>query len=105
MPIDNNNEPVVWFSGSAFQDNEINNTRPISHLSDRERTNFVSLTQWCENNFISKRVGRNLIKKKLLIGQRLYGQWWVCANLNCYQELLDSLGLEQLFFDAENLIK
>ena len=104
MSINNSNEPVVCLGGSAFQDNEINNTHPISHLKGREKTNFVSLTQWCAQNFISKKVGRNLIKKKLLIGQRLFGQWWVCANLNCYQELLDYLGIEQLFFDAENLI-
>ncbi len=62
----------------------------------------MSLTAWCNNNFISKDIGRTLIEKKLLIAQRLYGQWWVCANLECIEELLDYLALDELYFDAAN---
>lgn len=104
-----NEDPVIWLSGSAFQDNEINNRRPISFLRqekdpERDVTNFVSLTEWCNKNFISKRIGRALIKKKLLVGQRLWGQWWVCANLDCLPVLLEYLGIEELYFDASNPI-
>jgi hypothetical protein len=43
-----------------------------------------------------------LIAKKLLIAQRLYGQWWVRSNPACLEELLNYLGIEQLFFDASD---
>lgn len=93
-------------SGSAFNGNKFSGYRIRSYLLDDtnkpKTTNYVSLTQWCEGNFITKKIGRTLLKKKLLIGQRLYGQWWVCANLDCLSELLDYLGLEELFFDADN---
>ena len=93
-------------SGSAFNYNKFNGNRIRSYLLDEEKkpktTNYVSLTDWCNNNFITKRIGRTLLTKRLLIGQRLYGQWWVCANLNCLEELLEYLGLEELFFDADN---
>lgn len=92
-----------YASGSAFNGNQINSTHPLSRLKNREKTNYVSLTDWCKNNFISKNVGRNLIEKKLLIAQRLYGEWWVCANLECMEELLDYLNLDALYFDADNL--
>ena len=92
-----------YASGSGFITNNLNFNRPITRLKDRERTNYVSLTLWCKENFISKKIGRNLIKKKLLIAQRLYGQWWVCTNPNCLEELLNYLGVEQLNFDANNV--
>lgn len=93
----------IYNSGSAFQDNDINNTRPISRINSRDRTNYVALTRWCSENNVSIKVGRTLIKRKLLIGTRLLGRWWVCSNFECYQELLDYLGIEELLFDADNL--
>ncbi len=99
----------MYQSGSAFVDNDINNFRPLSVAVDfygekKPTTKFVTLTEWCAKNFISKKVGRTLIKKKLLIAQRLGGQWNVCANCeeHCYQLLLEYLGVEQLMFDADN---
>lgn len=92
----------IYISGSAFQDNDINNSRPLSSISNRQKTNYVSLTQWCQENFISKKIGRTLIKRKLLIGQRLWGRWWVCANPDCLDLLLDYLQVEKLLFDADN---
>lgn len=93
-----------YFSGSAFNGNKLNSSHPLTTLKikDRDIVHYVSLTIWCNNNFISKKIGRNLIKKKLLIAQRLYGQWWVCANLLCLSQLLDYLGLDKLYFDAPN---
>lgn len=99
----------MYYSGAAFVDNEINNTYPLTVAVDfygekKPKTNFVTLTEWCAKNFISKKVGRTLIKKKLLIAQRLGGQWNVCANCeeNCHRLLLEYLGVEQLMFDADN---
>lgn len=89
-------------SGSGFTTNTLNFSRPLTRIKSREKTNYVSLTVWCQNNFISKNIGRSLIKKKLLIAQRLHHQWWVCANPDCLEELLDYLGVEELNFDAEN---
>lgn len=97
-------------SGSAFNGNTLQSNYIKSNLYkynnqvlvNEEITNYVSLTQWCNGNFISKDIGRTLIAKKLLIAQKLYGQWWVCANQECLQELLDYLGVEQLLFDANN---
>lgn len=94
-------------SGSAFNGNAFNANRISSNLyeyrsgsiKNQEKTYFVSLTRWCNENFITKKVGRNLLAKNLLIGQRLYGQWWVCANRECLQQLLDYLNLDELFFD------
>jgi hypothetical protein len=96
-------------SGSAFIDNDINNTRPLSVGKNQtgenlEKTNFVTFTAWCEGNFISKKVGVNLIKRKLLIAIRYGGKWYVAANCEkeCYQQLLDYLGVEKLLYDADN---
>ena len=89
-------------SGSGFNGNNLNSTHPLTGLKGRERTNYVSLSEWCSKNHISKNTGRTLIRKKYLIGQRLYHQWWVCANLDCLEELLEYLRIEQLSFDAEN---
>ena len=94
-----NIEPIKKIHGSAFQNNYLNATRPIANLPDRSRVNVVSLTEWCERNFISKRVGRTLIVKKYLIAFRRHHTWWVCANPDCMGELLDYLGVEQLAFD------
>lgn len=98
-------EPIIEVSGSAFMGNTIQATRPINQILDRNRTNYVSLTDFCRENYITKRLGYILIKRKLLIGQRIYGQWWVCSHPDpdCKQALLDYLGIEALLFDAENL--
>lgn len=98
-------EPVVKISGAAFNGNTVMATRPLSRISGNEKTNYVSLTEWCKRNFITKKQGTRLIKRKLLIAQRMYGQWWVCANLHCLDELLRELRVEQLAFDAENQIE
>src|SRR6056300_907531 len=95
-------EPIEYISGSAFNGNTIQATRPISSLRGRSRTNYVSLTQWCQQNFVSKRIGYILIKRKLLIGQRIWGQWWVCANPDSLEDLLEYLGVEVLLFDVDN---
>jgi len=96
-------EPQIELSGSAFNGNTIQATRPISSIKGRSKTNFVALTHWCRGNFISRQTGYSLIKRKLLIGQKLWGKWWVCANPDCFDELLEYLGVEQLAFDADNL--
>lgn len=94
----------IYTSGSAFNGKKISGHHPIAHLTltQWEYTSYVSLTAWCNNNFISKKTGYNLIKKKLLIAQKMYGQWWVCANLQCLDELLDYLQLDELYFDGKN---
>ena len=89
-------------SGSAFNENKFKGNHVKSSLSGKNKTNYVSFTEWCQKNFISKAVGRELLKRKLLIGQRLKGEWWVCANKDSLEDLLDYIGLTQLFFDANN---
>ncbi len=92
----------IYPSGYAFNGKKLTNYRLIAELKNREYTNYVSLTRWCKENFISKAIGRNLIKKRLLVAQKMHGQWWVCANLQCLDELLNYLGLDELYFDASN---
>lgn len=92
----------ILVSGSGFTRNKFNGNRIQTQLRNREKTSFVPFSQWCENNFISKRIGRQLLAKHLLIGQRLGGRWWVCANKDCLEELTDYLQVEELFFDANN---
>lgn len=94
-------EPTIKNGGSAFRGCSLNATHPRSHFQDKDKVSVASLTEWCGKNFISKRVGRTLIKKKLLIGWRQFGQWWVTANLDCLEELLDYLGVDELAFDVE----
>ena len=89
-------------SGAAFNRNKFKGNRIKSSLNDKNKIYYISLTKWCEGNFISKKTGRNLLIKKLLIGQRYKGQWWVCANQDCQEALLDYLKLEQLYLDAPN---
>lgn len=95
-------DPVIKISGAAFVGNTLIGTRPLPHLPERELTNFVSLSQWCEQNFISKNQGRTLLKRKLLVGIRRHHVWWVAANPDCLPELLDYLGVSELAFDANN---
>jgi len=93
-------EPTPKISGNAFNGDRLMATRIIPHLSDTEKTNVVSLTQWCEENFITKNQGRTLLKRKLLVGFRRHHVWWVAANPDCIDELLEYLGVEELAFDA-----
>ena len=95
-------EPTVKISGAAFNGNSVMATRPLSGIPGKEKTRYVSLTEWCAKNFITKKIGTRLIKQKLLIGQRYKGQWWVCTNPDCLDELLADLGMAELFFDADN---
>lgn len=92
----------VRISGAAFNRNKFKGNRIKSSLNNRNKTYYISLTKWCNGNFISKDIGRNLLKKKLLIGQKYKGQWWVCTDENCKEFLLDYLGLEQLYLDILN---
>ena len=89
-------------SGAAFNGNKLMGTRPISGIPGKTVTKYVSLTQWCERNSITKRVGRKLIEKKFLIGVRRKHIWWVCANSYRLEGLKNYLGVEKLMFDADN---
>ena len=95
-------EPVVINGGSGFRDNYLNATRFSSRFLDKDNIKVVSLTEWCTKNFISKRIGRTLIKKKLLIAFRRHHVWWVAANLDCLEKLLEYLEVKELVFDADN---
>lgn len=95
-------EFLIKNGGSGFRDNQLNATRPLTRIANSQQVKIVSLTEWCERNFISKRLGRTLIKRKLLIAFRRHHVWWVTANPNCLPELLDYLGVEQLVFDVDN---
>ena len=92
----------ISISGAAFNGNTLMGTRPLSGIPGKSRTNFVTLTEWCKKNFISKDQGRYLIKNKMLIAKRMFGQWHVCSNPHCIDDLLNYLGVVELFFDAEN---
>jgi hypothetical protein len=89
-------------SGSCFNGSGINRYKVISHLATKNRTNYVSFSDFCTFNFISKNIGRILIQKKYLICQRLYGKLWVCVNLECLEELKNYLLIETIYFDAQN---
>lgn len=94
-------EPYRKVHGSAYQNNYLNSTRPIANRKNHSITSVVSLSEWCDKNFITKRVGRTLIVKKYLIAFRRHGKWWVCANPDCIEQLLEYLGVERLAFDVE----
>ncbi len=93
-------EPTIINGGSAFCGNRLNATRPIGRINNSTRVKVVSLSEWCQKNFISKRIGRALIKRKLLIAFRFKGQWWVTANPDCIEQLIEYLGVEKLAFDV-----
>ncbi|MBW4535192.1 MAG: hypothetical protein KME09_14755 [Pleurocapsa minor HA4230-MV1] len=94
-------EPCLKLSGSAFQGNTLNSTRPLSRFEDRDSVKIVKLTDLCRANFITIDVGYRLIKLKYLIAFRRHHVWWVTCNPLCKQELLDYLGIEQLLGDVE----
>lgn len=95
-----NIEPVIKNGGSAFRGNTRQAKRPLAALPDRDRTDVVRLADFCEGNFISRYQGYRAIEKRLLIGFRRYGNWWVRSNPECIEELLNYLGLDELLFDA-----
>lgn len=94
-------EPALCLSGSAFVGSRINGTRPIPKIKQQNYLKIVSLSQWCEANFITKDTGYKLIEKKYLIAFRRHRVWWVTANPDCIEQLLEYLGIEELFFDVE----
>lgn len=96
-----NIEPTFKRGGSAFNGNRRLGTRPIPNLFNGQPTKVVSLSQFCQQNFISRYQGYRAIELKLLIAFKMFGRWWVRSNPDCYQDLLDYLGLEELLFDAE----
>lgn len=96
-------EPVIKVFGAAFNGNTLMSTRPLSYIPGKQKTKYVSLSEWCSKNFISKRIGTALIKKKFLIATRRHHVWWVCANPYCLDDLKDYLGVNELMFDADNL--
>lgn len=95
-------EPTPKISGNAFNGDRLMTSRPMPHLYHADKTNVVSLSDWCENNFITKNQGRTLLRRKLLVGFRRHHVWWVAANPDCINELLEYLGVDELAFDAIN---
>lgn len=97
----NSTEFIVISGGSAFNGSLIQGTHPLTRIDRRDYVNVVSLALWCKRNFITRDIGYQLIKRKYLIAFRRHGQYWVCTNPKCINELLEFLGIEQLFFDVE----
>lgn len=94
-------EPIVICHGSAFNGNTIQGTRPKTQIDNQDYVKVVSLTLWCERNFISRDTGYKLIKLKYLIVFRRHGYYWVCADPLCKPQLKEFLGVEELLFDVE----
>ena len=94
-------EPLIINGGSAFNGRGLICYRPLSYIQKRNKTYYVSLSEFCTRNFISRDTGYKLIKKRLLIGWRQKGQWWVTSNPDCIEQLLDYLGIDELLFDAK----
>lgn len=102
---------MFYSSGSAFNGRGINRFQVLSTIPEaerdgqiifREKTNYVSLTDFCQNNNISKKTARNLIRKKFLICQRLYGKLWVCVNPLCEEDLKTYLMVDNIIFEDIN---
>jgi hypothetical protein len=89
-------EPYLKLSGSAFQGNTLNSTRPLSRFKTTNEVAVVKLTDFCRANFITIEVGYRLIKLKYLIAFRRHHVWWISINSICQQELLDYLGVTEL---------
>ncbi len=94
-------EPEFKLSGSAFQGNTLNSTRPLSRFENLESVKVVKLSSLCRANFITIDVGYRLIKLKYLIAFRRHHVWWVTSNPLCKQELLDYLGVTALLGDVD----
>ena len=97
-------EPAVKLSGNAFIGDHLMGSHVIPHLYNLEKMNVVPLSEWCEKNFITKNQGRTLLRRKLLVGFRRHHDWYVAANLYCIEQLLEYLGMEELAFDANNVL-
>lgn len=97
-------KPVIKISGSANQNHRLNSTRPIAFIKSKDRVNVVKLSQWCAGNFITPYIGYRLIRLKYLLAFRRHHTWYVAANPACKDELLNYLGLEALFYDADNSV-
>lgn len=95
-------EPTLKLAGNAFVGNSIMGSRIIPRLKQGDYLKVVPLTEWCDKNFTTRRLGYKFLENHLLIGFRRHGIWWVKANPECLPELLDYLGIEELFFDAPN---
>lgn len=79
------------FSGSAFNGNRMQAAYIWSHDPNKEKLIFISLADFCKANFISKKIGYTMIRKRLVIAKRLGHRWWVAQNDNCIEELKDYL--------------
>lgn len=96
-----NNIPArLKIGGSANHGNSIQATYPICEIKNQDYVKVVKLTNWCKANFITVRIGYKLIRLDYLLAFRRHHIWWVKANPNCLEKLLDYLGLEKLYFDA-----
>lgn len=95
-------EPTIKNGGSAFRGVGLIGYRPVPQIKDRHVTRYVSLSEFCARNFITRDTGYKLIRLKLLIGWRQKGRWWVCSNPDCIEQLLEYLGVDELLFDADN---
>lgn len=96
-----NIKPATKIGGSAFIGNTTQAHRPKSQIKDQNNLKFVTLTFWCQQNFISRDMGYKLIKLKYLIAFRRHGQWWVTANPDCIEQITELLGVEKLLYDVE----
>lgn len=93
-------EPHLKFNGAAFVGNRRMGTRPLSRIDEQDYVNVISLKEFCDRNFISRDTGYRLIELKLLIAFRRHNYWWIASNSDCLSQLLEYLGVEELFFDA-----
>ena len=80
-------QPYKKVHGSAFQNNYLNATRPVANLSNRSRTNVVSLTSWCERNF-KKLPSQKIVYASTPIYEGSNFTWGE-ATKNCRRELVD----------------
>jgi hypothetical protein len=87
-------------NGAAFNGNGLMSYHPNSQLikdsdgNPLKCTKYISLSKFCRLNFVTKRVARNAIAKKLLVAVRYKGQWWVAIDPKCLDDLKDYLGVD-----------
>ncbi len=91
--------------GAAFNGNKLMATHPASQIEGDEvnKTTFISLSDFCRLNHVTKYQGRKAIALKYLVAVRRGGQWWVTPNPKCLDLLKDYLGLDDLIVCATNL--
>ncbi len=89
-------------NGAAFNGNRLMSTRPKSQLIRDSNgnllkcTKYISLSNFCRLNFVTKRTASSALAKKYLVGIRYKGQWWVAVDFECLEDLKDYLGLEDV---------